>query len=412
MSNFSFFGGGKKHSGKSLREDAGRALLAGDYTEALSLFTRCHEETPDDLRIFAKVAELKEKTGDAHGAVADYSKIAHAYTAEGYVVQAIAVSKLILRIDPQQTAIQESLKKLSGERSGGADDFLAGGQQDAASSDKKHAGLAKTPLLSGMSGDQLESFIDSLQLRNVDAGEGIYTAGEPGEHLYMIGMGKVALQATDVRGNKKVFSHLKEGDFFGERSFMSRIKHTDEAIAESECSILVIDRATFDAWVEQHPDMRTTVEDFYRQRVLKRVLAITPIFEGVPADARMALVDKFTLRTAEAGEVVIREGDAGDSFYLIRSGNVTLKVPGSDDDQHLVVTLGEGEFFGEVALLTGRPRTTTVHAKGAVELMELSRTDFEVISAEYPSVREVVQGYLRKRAKKTIDALRHNPKKT
>jgi len=410
MSSFSFFGGGKKHSGKTLREDASKALLAGDYVEALSLYTRCHEEAPDDLRIFAKVAELKEKTGDAHGAVADYTKIAHAYTAEGFVVQAIAVSKLILRIDPQQTAIQESLKKLSGER-GGGDDFLDGGVQDTAPADKMSAGLANTPLLSGMSGEQLESFIDSLQLRNVDAGEGIYTEGEPGEHLYMIGMGKVALQATDVRGNKKVFSHLKEGDFFGERSFMSRIKHADEAIAESECSILVIDRATFDAWVEQHPDMRTTVEDFYRQRVLKRVLAITPIFEGVPDDARMALVDKFTLRTAEDGEVVIREGDAGDSCYLIRSGNVTLKVPGSDDEQHLRVTLGEGEFFGEVALLTGRPRTTTVYAKGAVELMELSRTDFEAISAEYPSVLEVVQDYLRKRAKKTIDALRHNQKK-
>ncbi len=399
MSKFSLFGAGKPLVGKRLRNAASQALLAGDYTKALSLFVQCHEETPDDLRIYAKVAELREKTGDVGGAVADYSHIARTYAVDGYVVQAIAINKLILRIDPQQTAVQESLKTLSGKRG-------------SPSADKLRAGLANTPLLSGMSGEQLASFIDSLELRNIDAGENIYKFGEPGEHLYMIGMGKVALLAMDAQGGKKVFSRLKEGDFFGERAFMSRIEHVDEAMAENECTILLIERATFDAWVEQHPEVRTTVEDFYRRRVLKRVLAITPMFEGVPADMRMALLDKFTLRVFEDGDVIIREGDAGDTLYLIRSGTVVVKLPGSDDEQHLLVTLGEGEFFGEVALLTGRPRTTTIHAKGQVELMELSRADFEAISGEYPSVNEILQTYLRKRAKETIDTLRLNPKKT
>ncbi|MDX8392665.1 MAG: cyclic nucleotide-binding domain-containing protein, partial [Mariprofundaceae bacterium] len=364
---------------------------------------------PDDLRIYAKVAELKEKTGDTHGAVADYDKIAHAYADEGYVVQAIAVSKLILRIDPTQTAIQESLKALSEERGGSGDDFAftSATGESAPSADKVRAGLASTPLMSGMSGEQLESFIDSLQLRNVDAGEQIYRTGEPGEHLYLIAMGKVSLQATDMQGRKQVFSQLKEGDFFGERSFMSRIDHKDEAIAESECSILMVDRSTFDGWVEQHPEMRKTVEDFYRQRVLKRLLAITPVFEAVPKDARMVLVEKFTLRTFEDGDVIMREGEVGETFYLIRSGIVALMVSGPENKKALQASLSEGDFFGEVALLTGRPRTATIHAKGSVELMELSRSDFDLITQEYPSVREVVQNYMRKRAKETIDALRN-----
>ncbi|MDX8391931.1 MAG: hypothetical protein R8K53_05110, partial [Mariprofundaceae bacterium] len=91
MSKFSLFGDGGKKSAKHLRDKATQALLAGNYAGALDLFTRYHAEHPDDLRIYAKVAELKEKTGDTHGAVADYDKIAHAYADEGYVVQAIAV---------------------------------------------------------------------------------------------------------------------------------------------------------------------------------------------------------------------------------------------------------------------------------------------------------------------------------
>jgi len=407
MSKFSLFGGGKKKTGKALREEASQALLAGDYPRALTFYIQLHEEAPDDLRLFAKLAELREKTGDPQSAVSDYCKIAKAYAAQGYVVQAIAVSKIILRIDPGKTEIQDKLRELSEERSGGkGDDFFASIARDTAPAvENIRTGLSNTPLLSGMSGEHLDSFIDSLQLRHIEAGESIYKAGDPGEFLCLIGMGQVTLHATDVQGRKKVFSHLKEGDFFGERAFMSRLEHKDDAIAETECSLLMVDRGTFDDWVEEHPEMRTTVEEFYRERVLARVLAITPIFEGVPNEARMALADKFALRTFDDGDVIMNAGEIGDTCYVIRSGKVGLRVDAPDGEEVLNATLEEGDFFGEVALLTGRPRTATVFAKGSIELMELCRADFDVISEEYPNVRKVVEDYMRERAKATIDVL-------
>jgi CRP-like cAMP-binding protein len=404
MSKFTMFGG-KSKTGKALREEAGRVLLDGDYAQALQLFTQLHEESPDDVRILAKVAELREKTGDVSGAVTDYCRVAEAYAAQGFVVQAIAISKIILRLDPGKTEIQEKLRKLSDERSGGSGSFGFSGKVST-EAEQMRAGLANTPLLSGMSGEQLGSFIDSLTLRHVDAGEEIYQTGDSGEYLYLIGMGQVALQAIDTQGRKQVFSHLKEGDFFGERAFMARMEQKGDAIAETECSILMVDRNTFDNWVEQYPEMRATVEEFYRQRVLARLLTITPVFEGVPAEARMALTEQFSLRTFENGEVIMKQGEISDGFYLIRSGSVALAAVGPSGEQMFHASLGEGEFFGEVALLTGRPRTATVVANGAVELMALSRTDFERITEEYPSIRQVVQDYLRRRAEETIRALR------
>ena len=67
--------------------------------------------------------------------------------------------------------------------------------------------------------------------------------------------------------------------------------------------------------------------------------------------------------------------------------------------------MGEGAFFGEVALLTDKPRTATVVAKDALELMELTRKDFNAITLEYPSVRSIVELYQKKRVQDTIKTL-------
>ena len=410
MGDFSLFGnsgGEEKMSAKERREKANRALLGGDYAGALKLFKQCHAESPADLRIYAKVAELKEKIGDVQGAIADYIKISNAYAANGYEAQAVAVENLILRLDPDHKSVHESLHEFN------EDDFDA---LHAASTqrlfapafiDKVQTALSRMSLLSGLPADHLGSLVDAMQLQSFEAGAHIYRVGDPGEKLYLLAMGQVQLQVTDVQGKKKVFAELNAGNFFGERVLLSHNAHDNDAVAADECTILAVDRATFDSWVMQAPEILNTVETFYRQRVLLRLLAMTPVFdEAVHEDARIALADKFMLRNFEDGELILREGEEGETFYLIRSGKVELIVSGPGGDLDLHIHMGEGEFFGEVALLTGRPRTATIHARGSVELMELSRADFNLIADKYPHVREVVKEYLQMRAKVTIDALR------
>ena len=397
---------------EKLKNKAKRALLDGKYKKALEYFDELHKLEPDDLRVHVKLAELREKTGDTENAITDYIHIAGIYAEQGFVVQAIAINKIILRLDPERTEIKERLKELSSER---GDDWAISTvtPQDhkkmADISGKDHAKLSfeRTPLLSGLSGDELESFIDSLQLRHVAADEPFFREGDHGAYLYLIGMGSVLLRVKDAQGRKRVFSHLCEGDFFGEHAFMSRVPHSDEAIAETDCSILMIDRVTFDGWVEKYPGIQSTVEDFYRQRVLARVLTITPVFEGVPPDARLALADHFQLRTFGKGDTIVREGEAGSTFYLIRSGtvNVSTSGMGKEGDQVVLGKMGEGDFFGEVALLTDKPRTATVVAREKAELMELARSDFEEITNKFPSVRKIVEAYQKQRVQDTIKIL-------
>lgn len=396
---------------EQLRKKAKGALLEGKYKKALEFYEALHKADPGDIRVYVKLAELREKTGDTAGAVKDYVAIANIYAEDGFVVQAIAINKIILRLDPVRTEIKERLKELSSERGDNWAITTITPQDKVAATDisgKDHAKLSfeRTPLLSGLSGDELESFMDSLELREIPAETCIFQAGDSGDFLYLIGMGVVRLE-TQFSGKKRVFSRLSEGDFFGEYAFMSRAPHHDGAVAETDVSVLVIDRPTFDTWVERYPAIRSTVEEFYRRRVLARVLAITPVFEGVPPDVRMALADQFELRSFENGEVIVQEGEPGETFYLIRSGKVSISTHGMKTGGEAVElgTMSEGSFFGEVSLLTDKPRTATVQAVGYVELMELTRESFKAIVAKHPSVLKVVEAYQKQRVQDTIKTL-------
>lgn len=88
--------------------------------------------------------------------------------------------------------------------------------------------------------------------------------------------------------------------------------------------------------------------------------------------------DRMTLERFAPGAVITRQGDPGDKFYVIRSGQVEIRVD-SGAGPKLVATLGKGDFFGEAALLTGAPRNATVVAKEPLEVYSLGNDDFQSV---------------------------------
>jgi len=95
------------------------------------------------------------------------------------------------------------------------------------------------------------------------------------------------------------------------------------------------------------------------------------LFRPLPPATLDQLASALIAVTATDGDEIIRQGDSGDRFYVIARGEVDV----SSDGQH-VATLGEGDYFGEIALLRDVPRTATVRAKGDVELFALERDEF------------------------------------
>jgi MFS family permease len=96
-----------------------------------------------------------------------------------------------------------------------------------------------------------------------------------------------------------------------------------------------------------------------------------PIFAPLPLLTLEQVASRLSRVPVPAGEVVFHEGDAGDRFYVIRSGEVTVTLPGRQP-----VELGPGDCFGEIALLRELPRTATVTARTEAELYALERDVF------------------------------------
>jgi putative ABC transport system ATP-binding protein len=95
------------------------------------------------------------------------------------------------------------------------------------------------------------------------------------------------------------------------------------------------------------------------------------------------VAEKMTKRHFPPGEVVIREGDPGEEFYLISDGEAEVVRTG-----HEVARMGPGEFFGEVALISGEPRNATVLAQGELDCYALGKDDFQAALSTSQSFRD------------------------
>ena len=136
----------------------------------------------------------------------------------------------------------------------------------------------------------------------------------------------------------------------------------------------------------------------------------SPLFEVLEDDEREALIKEMEGESHAEGSVIINEGDPGTSMYLIASGEVKVYTRGTGGTVYLA-NLGEGDFFGEVSMLTGKPRTATITAAQRTELLRLDKEKLDTALAKYPGIRKVLDDFYKKRAKHTVEAMIDSLKK-
>jgi CRP-like cAMP-binding protein len=132
---------------------------------------------------------------------------------------------------------------------------------------------------------------------------------------------------------------------------------------------------------------------------------INPLFAAFSKDEFGAIVDKLEPLTFIAGERVIAEGDDGDAMYLISRGGG--KVIKEVEGQELVLDqLGEGEFFGEMSLLVGGPRSASVFATSETEVLRLKATDLFEVMKQHPRIENILEEFYEKRSQATRQKLK------
>jgi len=130
-----------------------------------------------------------------------------------------------------------------------------------------------------------------------------------------------------------------------------------------------------------------------------RQIVVSPLFRDFSVDEMVAVIQGLKLLSFESGEIIISEGEPGDSLYMLSAGRVKAFKRTPAGKQALLGEMSEGAFFGEISVLTGKPRSATVVAATTCELLELDRGTLHEITATHPHVWDVLREYAERRMK-------------
>ena len=135
-----------------------------------------------------------------------------------------------------------------------------------------------------------------------------------------------------------------------------------------------------------------------------------PFLSSLPEDEIKQITERLKAQSFLPGQKVVEEGDFGDSVFVIISGKakVVAHILGNEIE---LATLSVGDVFGEVAFLTGRPRTASVIADGVLRVMEFNRLILEEIFEKYPEILKKLEDFYQSHLEDTLSKVRAKIKK-
>lgn len=117
------------------------------------------------------------------------------------------------------------------------------------------------------------------------------------------------------------------------------------------------------------------------------LLRSSPLLKFVPEDRQAKLAALFTRERFDFGDLIVREGEPADAFYLLETGRARVIKQNGKGDELVLASLRPGSEFGDSALLEGGVRNASVRCSTAVEVLRLGRDDFLALVGQYPELR-------------------------
>lgn len=128
----------------------------------------------------------------------------------------------------------------------------------------------------------------------------------------------------------------------------------------------------------------------------------SPILSSLGAEQFVGLIPVLTLKRYEVGQQIVREGDEGDSFFLIGRGRVLVSTTGFSGQRISISSLTDGDCFGEHGFFTGEPRNATVEPLEDTMILEVEKGVLNRVIQEFPTVRESLQRFYKERIAESL----------
>jgi CRP-like cAMP-binding protein/Fe-S-cluster-containing dehydrogenase component len=184
-------------------------------------------------------------------------------------------------------------------------------------------------------------------------------------------------------------AELGPGDLFGEMTCMNFYPRSATVSAQTDVVVYEMLRNVLDIMM-RNKSFRAQVDQKYRHYALENHLRGVPMFADLAPAFIEHLKQSIELQRFGPGQVICRQGDPADSFYLIRLGFVRVSENYSAGEL-VIAYLSRGDYFGEIGLLGGCERTATCTALDHVELVRITGESFGQMVERFPSVRQALQ---------------------
>ncbi|XP_019890407.1 cAMP-dependent protein kinase type II regulatory subunit isoform X1 [Musca domestica] len=196
--------------------------------------------------------------------------------------------------------------------------------------------------------EQMNQVLDAMFERRVSPGENIIRQGDDGDNFYVIESGVYKVIVND----NHVHTYTNSG-IFGELALLYNMPRAATIQAESEGLLWAMDRQTF---------RRILLKSAFKKRKMyESLLDSVPMLKTLQSYERMNLADALVTKRFNTNDRIIKQGDVADGMYFIEEGTVVIKMD-QDGSEIEISKLGKGAYFGELALVTHRPRAASVYA--------------------------------------------------
>lgn len=349
-------------------------------------FSPLHYSNPNCFD-HARCAEPRHEQHGA-GAFAPFGFAGRVCAAVGLVevITMVVIGTLVrnvhLQIEPPRYQLRTSLDPLPGPESNFRMSVLSFRRAPAIVRALPKLEDRLTGILPGLGSQELSQIVSTVKPVPYAAGTLIIREGDTAEEFFIMleGQVEVVKDAHIPNGKQTVLSRLGPGDYFGEIGLLRGIKRTASVRAVTDVTLLILDREMFINIVSECDLVSAQIADKVRQRVMATRLAET--LPRLSPQQVERYLPNFKLTRYESGQVIVRQGEPADMFYILTMGRVEVVSHRPSGEDLVLAELAAGEWFGEMGLILGSPRVATVRARGDVEVMGLDRNNFQQLMVD------------------------------
>jgi CRP-like cAMP-binding protein len=230
---------------------------------------------------------------------------------------------------------------------------------------------------SHLSDGALEELSRKLELVDLPAGAPIIQEGTTADAFYVVKNGEVEVSKKTKWGQEARITSLKCGEGFGEMALLTCSPRFSTVTAKTDVTLYKLYKKDFEKIVGLDSAISCMIGSKAQSYSEYNKIKTLQPFALLEPEKMFALSDKFSEKKYTFGEDIIKEGEIGDAYYVIKSGKVSVIKKEGREQPEQVAVLGEGDGFGEEALISGKRRSATCRALEDTVVLALSKSDFE-----------------------------------